>query len=136
VTAGLSFHTRHAGLPRVAGGLAALTFPTMLVVLAIGTGFRRTGDFSDIAVAFLAAFLLLVAEPTAWLFSFDFLDADRFTIVFVGALTSFPLWYLAGSALAARAERWKVWVWRYTVACVGWTALNMVVFIAAAALFG
>ena len=113
-----------------------MSYPILLIALALGTGFRKTGDYADLAASFLAALLLLIAEPTAWLFAFDFVDPDRFTILFVGALTSLPLWYLVGSAVAARSERWVVFVRRYTLVCVGWTLFNIVMFITIAWLFG
>ena len=132
----LSFTTNRRTVSRHLGGVAALSCPVLLIALALGTGFRKTGDYGDLAASFLAALLLLVAEPTAWLFAFDFVDPDRFTIVFVGALTSLPLWYLAGTALAARTERWVVFARRYVLLCVGWTMLNIVVFVLVAWLFG
>ena len=113
-----------------------MTFPVFLVGLAIQTGFGDGGDVSDLHTSFLGALLLLIAEPTAWLFSFDFVEAGRFTILFVGALTSFPLWYMTGSALAARRERWRSWVQSYSVGCIGWTALNLVGFFVLASLAG
>ncbi|MFQ5553757.1 MAG: hypothetical protein ACE5GC_00125 [Acidimicrobiia bacterium] len=136
MTGELSFSTRRVGLPRVTGGMAALTFPLLLVVLAVHTGFNQDGGSADLAAAFLSAILLLVAEPVAWLFAFDFVDAGRFTIIFVGALTSFPLWYLVGSAIAARSAGWVVWTRRYVGLCLGWTALNLVGFFVLASLAG
>ena len=136
VTGELSFSTRRVGLPRVTGGLAALTFPILLVALAVQTGFNREGETADLAAAFLSAILVLVAEPVAWLFAFDFVDAGRFTIVFVGALTSLPLWYLAGSAVAGRSSDWAMWTRRYVGLCLGWTTLNLVGFFVVASLAG
>ena len=131
----LSFTTNRRTVSRPLGGVAALSYPVFLVALAVSTGFRRAGDNADLA-PFLAALLLLIAEPTAWIFSFDFVDPDRFTIIFVGGLTSFPLWYMAGSAVAARTERWQRWVSRYVLICVLWTLGNLVFFVLVAWLFG
>lgn len=131
----LSFATSRRSLPRSLGGVAALSYPAVLVALALSTGFRSGGDYADLASSFLAALLLLIALPTAWIFSFDFVDPDRFTIVFVGAITSLPLWYMAGSAVAARTEHWRRWLSRYVLTCVGWTAFNLVTFVVIAWLF-
>ncbi len=136
VTRELSFSTRRTGLPRVPGGLAGLVYPIFLVTVAIQTGFRHDGELTDLAASFLAALLLLIAVPTAWLFSFDFIVAGRFTIIFVGALTSFPLWYLAGRALASGSGRWSEWIRRYVALCIAWTALNLLGFFIVASLFG
>ena len=118
------------------GGLAGLVYPIFLVTVAIQTGFRHAGELNDLAASFLAALMLLVAEPTAWLFSFDFIEAGRFTIIFVGALTSFTLWYLAGSALADRSDRWSQWIRRYVALCIAWTALNLLGFFLVASFLG
>ena len=132
----LSFTANRQTISRSVGGITALAYPLFLVAMALGTGFRRGGDYADLAASFLAALLFLVAAPTAWIFSFDFVDPDRFTIVFVGALTSFPLWYMAGSILAARVEHWSTWLRRYALVCVGWTLANLVIFVLLAWLFG
>lgn len=132
----LSFTTDRKTVSRVLGGTAALTYPLLLVGVALGTGFRKGGDYSDLAASFLAALLFLVAAPTAWIFSFDFVDPDRFTIVFVGSLTSFPLWFMAGSAVARRTHAWARWLFRYSLICVGWTVANIVFFVVLAWLFG
>ena len=130
----LSFTTNRRTVSRPLGGVVALSYPVFLVALAVSTGFRRAGD-GELASSYLAALLLLIAEPTAWIFSFDFVDPDRFTIIFVGALTSFPIWYMAGSAIAARTERWRRWVSTYLLICVLWTLLNLVFFVLVAWLF-
>ncbi len=135
MTRELSF-TPRTGLSRPLGGLAALVYPVVLVALAIRTGFGRDAGLDELAASFLAALFVLIAEPTAWIFSFDFIDAGRFTILFVGGLTSLPLWYLAGSALAAASNRWTDWVRRYTFVCLAWTVLNLVVFSVVAWLAG
>ena len=132
----LDLRTNPYRLSRLLGGLSALVYPTLLVVLALATGFRRTGDYADLAVSFLAVLLLLIALPTAWIFSLEFIDPDRFTILFVGSLTSFPLWYLVGSAVAARMQRWSRWVSRYLLLCVLWTLSNLVIVILVAWLAG
>lgn len=124
----LSFTTDRRALSRRLGGVAALTYPLVLVALALRTGFRQAGDVTGFAASFLAALLILLAQPTMWLFSFDFIDPDRLTILVVGGLTSFPLWYLGGAALAARTPRWPLWLKRYAIACAVWTAINLTVF--------
>ncbi len=132
----LSFTSNRRTLSRSLGGVAALAYPLLLIAMALGTGFRKGGDYADLAASFLAALLFLVAAPTAWIFSFDFVDPDRFTIVFVGALTSLPLWYMAGSALAARTELWLRWLTRYVLICVTWTLGNLALFVVFAWLLG
>ena len=132
----LSFTANRRTVSRSLGGIAALAYPVFLVSVALATGFRKGGDYADLAASFLAALLFLIAAPTAWIFSFDFVDPDRFTIVFVGALTSFPLWYMAGSAIAARTEHWSSWLRRYALVCVGWTLFNLVLFVVFAWLWG
>lgn len=122
----LIFTTRRTGLPRVWGGLLALGYPFVLAALAVNQGFGTTG-VSGMATAFLAAVLLLLATPTAWVFVFDFIEVSPFTTVSIGLLTSLPLWYLAGAALADGASSWTQWLRRYGAVCALWTALNLVV---------
>ncbi len=116
----LSFRPR-SGLRRVPAGIAALSFPTLLVAAALGVDFRAVGDGSDIATAVLATVLFVIAAPTAWIFSIDFIEADRFTAVFVSVITSFPLWYLLGAKLAQAASHWLEWIGAYLKICVVWT---------------
>jgi hypothetical protein len=102
-----------------------LTYPVLLVVIALGVGFRRGGDMGDLAASFLSALLFLVACPTAWVFAFDFIEVTRFTVIGVGVLTSFPLWYALSAALAERADFWGEWLRWYVTACLIWTVLTI-----------
>ncbi len=110
-----------SGLRRVPGGIAGLTFPAVLVIVALGVDFRAIGDESDIATAVLATVLFVIAAPTAWIFAIDFIEAGRFTIVFASVITSFPLWYLLGAKLAQSVTRWPDWIAAYLKICVLWT---------------
>jgi hypothetical protein len=115
-----------SGLRRVPAGLAALIFPAALVVAALGVDFRAVGDGSDIATAVLATFMFVVAVPTAWIFAIDFIEAGRFTVVLVGVLTSFPIWFLLGTKLAQAASHWGEWIGAYLKICVIWTVFWIV----------
>ena len=118
----LSFGSRK-GIRGFSGGIAALSFPTLLVVVALGADFRAVGDESDIATALLATVLFVVAAPTAWIFAIDFIEAGRFTVVFSSIITSFPIWYLLGSKLAQVATGWPAWIASYLKICILWTVL-------------
>jgi hypothetical protein len=124
----LIFTNRKTGLPRPIGGAAALTYPLGLTVIAVNQGFGRDSP-AGIATAFLAAILLLMATPTAWIFVFDFIDVSPFTAVAVGVCTSLPLWYLAGAALADASGSWGQWSRRYVTLATLWTALNLLVLV-------
>ena len=121
----LSFAPRRLGPSRGRGGLAGLTYPVILVVIALGVGFRRGGDMSDLAASFLGALLFLVACPTAWVFAFDFIEVTRFTVIAVGVLTSFPLWYAVSATLAERADFWGEWLRWYATTCAMWTVATI-----------
>jgi hypothetical protein len=125
-----------SGLRRVPAGLAALIYPTALVVAALGVDFRAVGDGSDIATAVLATFMFVVAAPTAWIFAIDFIEAGRFTVVLVGVITSFPIWYLLGTKLARAASHWGEWVGAYLKLCVLWTVFWIVMAQVLSALVG
>jgi hypothetical protein len=112
-----------SGLRRVPAGIAGLSFPTALVVAALGVDFRAVGDGSDIATAVLATLLFVIAAPTAWIFAIDFIEAGRFTVVFASIITSFPIWYLIGVKLGSAATHWPVWISAYLKLCVIWTVL-------------
>jgi hypothetical protein len=118
----LSF-TRKTGIHPVAGGAAGLVYPLLLISVALTGGFRQGGDIADPATSILGAFLFLIAAPTAWVFAIEFIEADRFTVLFVGAMTSLPLWWLLGSRLARTAEDWRQWTVRYLRISVGWSVL-------------
>ena len=117
----LSFAPRRLGPSRGKGGLAGLTYPAILVLMALGVGFRRGGDMNDLAASFLSALLFLIACPTSWVFAFDFIEVTRFTVLAVGVLTSFPLWYAVSAALAERADFWGEWLRWYVTTCLVWT---------------
>lgn len=118
----LSF-TRKMGIHPVAGGAAGLVYPLLLIALALTGGFRHGGDVADPATSILGAFVFLIAAPTAWVFAIEFIEADRFTVLFVGAMTSLPLWWLLGSRLARLAEDWKRWIVRYLRISLVWSLL-------------
>lgn len=124
--ADLSFAPRRRTLSRGLAGLFALGYPTLLVLLAVSVGFRRAGELTDLAASFLATLLFLVAAPTSWVFAFPFIEVTRFTILSVGVLTSFPLWYAVGAALADASPSWPVWLRRYLVVAIGWTIFTIV----------
>lgn len=107
------------------GGLFALVYPALLVLLSVSVGFRRAGELTDLAVSFIAALLFLIAAPTSWVFAFPFIEVTRFTILFVGVLTSFPLWYAVGAALADASSSWLIWLRRYLVIALGWTVFTI-----------
>jgi len=122
----LSF-TRKMGIHPVAGGAAGLVYPLVLIALALSGGFRSGGDVADPATSVLGAFIFLIAAPTAWVFAIEFIEADRFTVLFVGAMTSLPLWWLLGSRLARTADDWRQWIVRYLRISVGWSLLVLLV---------
>lgn len=113
-------------MSRLGGGLGALSFPLVLIVLAIGAGFGSGGDMTDPATSFLGALLFVVAAPTSWLFAIPFIDADRLTVVLASGVTSLALWGLLGRRLAARSDHWPAWVSRYLTYCGAWIVLNIV----------
>jgi len=125
-----------SGLRRIPGGIAGMTFPGALVIVALGVDFRAVGDGSDIATAVLATMLFVIAAPTAWIFAIDFIEAGRFTIVFAGVVTSFPLWYLLGAKLAQAVSRWPDWIAAYVKICVSWTVAWIVILQVAALWIG
>jgi len=104
-----------------------------LIGLGLSVGFRGSDDVTGFATAFLGAILFLVAAPTTWVFAIDFIEASRFTVFTVGAVTSLPLWYLLGSRMARRAENWLTWLKRYTIFCGLWTVLTLVLVVLLAA---
>lgn len=122
----ISFKTRERSVPPISGGIAALGYPLILVIVALGAGFRQGGDMSAFAATLAATVLFLIAAPTAWVMAFDFIDVTRFTVLAFGIVTSAPIWYVVGVALARRSRRWLDWLRRYTLACVLWTAGNLI----------
>jgi hypothetical protein len=129
VTAGIDFSGRHRGLPRWVGGILAFVYPLGLVAGALSVGFSRTGDMADLAASVLAVGLFLIAAPTAWVFTADFIVAGRLLIVTSALLTSLPLWYLVGSRLAFAATGWLAWLRHYIIICIVWSVCNVLVFI-------
>lgn len=136
VATGIDFSTRRGGVSRTAGGILALAFPLALTALALSVGLRQLGDMTDIAASLLATMMFLVAAPTAWIFTVEFIEADRLLVVTAALLTSLPLWFLVGSRLAYYATSWGVWVRRYLVSCVVWSALNVVLIVVVGSLAG
>jgi hypothetical protein len=136
VATGIDFSARRGGLPRIIGGLAALAYPLGLTALALSVGFSRVGDMTDIAASLLATILFLVAAPTAWIFTVDFIEAGRLLVVASALATSLPLWYLAGSRLAYFADTWGAWIRRYVVLCLVWSVVNVVSVVAIGSIAG
>ncbi|GMR02243.1 MAG: hypothetical protein BMS9Abin20_0571 [Acidimicrobiia bacterium] len=123
----VSFAPRRQTLSPLIGGFLGLSYPTILVVSALSVGFRRGGDMGAFAATIAASVMFLIASPTAWVLSFSFIDVTRFTVLVFGIATSFPIWYLLGTALARTAMEWLTWMRRYVVISVSWTALNLLV---------
>lgn len=109
------------------GGVASLAYPTILVVTALGVGFRQGGGVGEFAASLAATVLFLIAAPTAWVFAFPFIEVTRFTVIVAGIISSAPLWYIYGVALFRAVGDWMAWFRRYVVSCVIWTAANLVV---------
>lgn len=84
---------------------------------------------ADLAASILAVGLFLIAAPTAWVFTVDFIEAGRLLIVVSALATSLPIWYLVGSRLAYFATGWATWLRRYVVVCLVWSILNVLLFI-------
>jgi hypothetical protein len=121
---------------RSIGGLAAFAYPLALTALALSVGFNRVGDMTDIAASLLATMVFLVAAPTAWIFTVDFIEAGRLLVVASALATSLPLWYLAGSRLAYFADNWGTWLQRYAVMCVVWNVVNVVLIVVIGSITG
>ena len=136
MTIGIDFSARIGGLPRWVGGIAAFVYPLLLASYALSIDFDRVGNMSDLAVSILATMLFLVAVPTAWIFTVDFIEAGRLLVVVSGLLTSLPLWYLLGSRIAYFSTGWRLWLRRYLVSCIVWTALNVVVMVLVGSVVG
>jgi hypothetical protein len=126
-TPNVSFAPRRSSIGRTMAGLVALGYPLLMVVLALGVGARQPGDLQDFAASFVAAVMLIIALPTTWFLSFDFIEVSRTTVVVFGLVTSLPLWYLVGTFLAVRSETWAHWVRNYITAAIAWTLLNLLI---------
>lgn len=135
-TPNVSFARRLSRVGRTSAGLAALVYPLLMVVMALAVGSRRGGDIQDFAASFVAAVMFVIALPTTWLLSFDFIEVSRTTILFFGLVTSLPLWYLLGTALGARVQTWGGWFRRYVTAALIWTMANLILLAVIAALAG
>ncbi len=132
----VSFAPRRTTVGRTAAGLMALSYPIVMVVMALAVGPREAGDLQDVASSFIAAVMLVIALPTSWFLSFDFIDVSRTTVVIFGTVTSLPLWYLLGTALAVRSETWGRWLRRYVTIALVWTLANLTLLGIIAALMG
>lgn len=126
-TADVSFAPKRTTVGRLRGGSAALTYPLLLVATSLSVGFRKAGDLQDFAASFVGSILTVVALPTVWFVSFDFIDITRATVLGFGLITSLPLWYLAGAAIGQRSESWGSWIRSYLAACLLWTLANFAV---------
>ncbi len=125
MTTGIDFSARVGGLPRWVGGIAAFVYPLALAASALSVDFDRVGNMADLAASILATMLFLIAAPTTWIFTVDFIEAGRLLVVTSGLMTSLPLWYLLGSRLAYFATGWPAWIRRYVVFCVAWSVFNI-----------
>jgi hypothetical protein len=129
----VSFAPKRQTVSPVLGGAAGLVFPAVLVMFGLSTGFRSGGDMSDFAATIAGTILFLVAAPTAWVLSFPFIDVTRFTVIVFGIVTSAPLWWLLGVAIARSSETWLAWVRGYATFAVGWLVVNIIALAAVAA---
>jgi hypothetical protein len=129
----VSFAPKSQTVSPVLGGAAGLVFPAMLATFGLSTGFRNGGDMSDFAATIAGTILFLVAAPTAWVLSFPFIDVTRFTVIVFGIVTSAPLWWLLGVAIARASVSWLAWVRRYASVSFGWLVFNIVIIAVAAA---
>ncbi len=111
-------------------------FPLGLTALALSVGLRELGDMTDIAASLLATMLFLVAAPTGWLFTVEFIEAGRLLIITSALFTSLPLWYLVGSRLASYSPNWGMWFRNYCVLCLAWSVGNVVLVVVAGSIAG
>jgi hypothetical protein len=118
------------------GGLLALSYPAVLVAVALGVGFRRGGDMGDFAATIAATVVFLIAAPTAWILAFPFIEVTRFTVLVFGVASSSLLWWVLGVVVARSSDSWVTWGRRYGLICVIWTAANILVIGVVAALSG
>ena len=130
----VSFAPKRQTISPVLGGAVGLVFPALLVMFGLSTGFRSGGDMSDFAATIAGTILFLVAAPTAWVLSFPFIDVTRFTVIVFGIVTSAPLWWLLGVAIARGSESWRVWIRGYAMFAFGWMVINIVAMATVAAI--
>ena len=123
----VSFAPRRTSVGRTAAGLLALAYPILMVVMALAVGSREPGNLQDFAASFVAAVMLVIALPTTWFLSFDFIEVSRTTVVVFGLVTSLPLWYVLGTALAVRSENWGRWFRLYVTVAMAWTLGNLLI---------
>jgi len=135
-TPNVSFAPRRSSIGRTTAGLVALGYPLLMVVMALGVGSRQPGDLQDFAASFVAAVMLVIALPTTWFLSFDFIVVSRTTVVVFGLVTSLPLWYIVGTSLAVRSETWVHWFRNYITVAMAWTLLNLLLLAVVGALAG
>lgn len=129
MTTGIDFTGRRGAIPRWIGGILAFAYPLILVAGALSVGFSRTGDMADLAASVLAVGLFLIAAPTAWVFTVDFIEAGRLLVVTSALVTSLPFWYLVGSRLAYVATGLLTWLRSYIIICIVWSVLNVLLFV-------
>ncbi|GMQ85159.1 MAG: hypothetical protein BMS9Abin07_0724 [Acidimicrobiia bacterium] len=120
----VSFASRRTFIGRLRGGVAAFVYPLLLLAFSLSVGFRKAGDLQDFAASFVGSILTVVALPTVWFVSFDFIDVTRMTVLVFGLVTSLPLWYLLGAAIGGRSETWGNWFRTYAATCMLWTLAN------------
>ena len=132
----VSFAPRRTSVGRTTAGLLALAYPLLMVVMALAVGSREPGNLQDFAASFVAAVMLVIALPTTWFLSFDFIEVSRTTVVIFGLVTSLPLWYVLGTALAVRSENWGRWFRLYVTVAMAWTLGNMLLLAVVGALAG
>lgn len=126
-TADVTFAPARAVVGRVRGGIAAQAYPLLLIATALSVGFRKAGDLQDFAASFVGSILTVVALPTVWFLSFDFIDVTRMTVLGFGLLTSLPLWYFVGAQIGVRSPTWGTWIRTFLAACLAWTLFNFAV---------
>lgn len=132
----VSFAPRRTSVGRTTAGLLALGYPLLMVVMALGVGFREPGDLQDFATSFVAALMFVIALPTTWFLSFDFIEVSRTSVVVFGLVTSLPLWYILGTSLAVRSANWGRWFRLYVTVAMAWTLGNLLILAVVGALEG
>ena len=89
-------------------------------------GFRKAGDLQDFAASFVASILTVIALPTVWFVSFDFIDLTRMTVLVFG-LAHQP----ARSGICSAPSSvsvpgsWGTWIRAYLSVCVVWTLAQL-----------
>ena len=127
MTAQIEFGERKQSLPGGLGGLVGLVYPSVLVGLALSVEFATSGGIRGFGTAYLGGLVFVIAAPTAWLFAIDFIEAGRFTVIAFGVLTSFPIWFFVGAALARGSRNWMEWSGRYLTVAAIWSVVSLLV---------